>query len=175
MTFSLSSRMPYPGLRSFRREESDLFFGREDCIHTMVDRLSVTRFLAVLGSSGTGKSSVVKTGLLAALDLGVMAKARSTWRVVDFRPGSSPLRNLAHHLMEAERPETGRNFSEGDVDLLRAFLLRGPRSLVEWCGEGHLPEESKPESLVHCIISLWFAAIGYDQVSIATYLRRTTF
>ena len=62
--------MPYPGLRSFRREESDLFFGREGCINTMVDRLAASRFLAVLGSSGTGKSSVVKTGLLDALDLG---------------------------------------------------------------------------------------------------------
>jgi hypothetical protein len=142
MTFSLSSRMPYPGLRSFRREESDLFFGREDCINIMVDRLSATRFLAVLGSSGTGKSSVVKTGLLDALDLGAMAEARSTWRVVDFRPGSSPLRNLALRLTEAESPETGHNFSEGDVELLRAFLLRGPRSLVEWCSEGHLPENA---------------------------------
>jgi hypothetical protein len=142
MTFSLSSRMPYPGLRSFRREESDLFFGREDCINIMVDRLSATRFLAVLGSSGTGKSSVVKTGLLDALDLGAMAEARSTWRVVDFRPSSSPLRNLALRLTEAESPETGHNFSEGDVELLRAFLLRGPRSLVEWCSEGHLPENA---------------------------------
>ena len=142
MTFSSSSRMPYPGLRSFRREESDLFFGREDCINAMVDRLSATRFLAVLGSSGTGKSSLVKTGLLDALDLGVMAKARSTWRVVDFRPGSSPLRNLARCLLAAGSPETVRNFSEGDVDLLRAFLLRGPRSLVEWCSEGHLPNNA---------------------------------
>ena len=60
--------MPYPGLRSFRREESDLFFGREDFVGTMVDKLGTTRFLAVLGSSGTGKSSVVKTGLLDSLD-----------------------------------------------------------------------------------------------------------
>ena len=142
MTFSLSSRMPYPGLRSFRREESDLFFGREDCINTMVDRLSATRFLAVLGSSGTGKSSLVKTGLLDALDLGVMAKARATWRVVDFRPGSSSLRNLARCLLAAESAETGRDFSQGDVDLLRAFLLRGPRALVEWCSEAHLPDDA---------------------------------
>ena len=90
-----SSRLPYPGLRSFRREEGDLFFGREDCINGMVDRLAATRFLAVLGSSGTGKSSVVKTGLLDALDLGLMAAAGSTWRVVEFKPGGAPLKNLA--------------------------------------------------------------------------------
>ena len=98
-----SLRLPYPGLRSFRREESDLFFGREDCINAMVDRLAATRFLAVLGSSGAGKSSVVKTGLLDALDLGLMASAGSTWRVVDFRPGGAPLKYLAVRLLETKR------------------------------------------------------------------------
>jgi hypothetical protein len=134
-----SARTPYPGLRSFRREETDLFFGREDCIHTMVDRLAATRFLAVLGSSGTGKSSIVKTGLLDALDLGVMAKAGSAWRVVDFRPGGSPLRNLARRLLESEALETGHQVTQADVDLLRGFFARGPRSVVEWCADGHLP------------------------------------
>jgi hypothetical protein len=51
----------------------------------MVDRLAATRFLAVLGSSGTGKSSLVKTGLIDALDLGAMAQARSAWRVTGRR------------------------------------------------------------------------------------------
>jgi hypothetical protein len=137
-----AARMPYPGLRSFRREESDLLFGREGCIHTMVDRLAATRFLAVLGSSGTGKSSLVKTGLLDALDLGLMAQAGSTWRVVDFRPGGAPLTNLTRRLLQTETAAPADNPAKADVDLLRAFLARGPRSLVEWCGEGHLPERT---------------------------------
>jgi hypothetical protein len=139
---SAPSRLPYPGLRSFRREESDLFFGREDCINTMVDRLAATRFLGVLGSSGTGKSSVVKTGLLDALDLGLMAPAGSTWRVIDMRPGGAPLTNLAQKLLESARPEGSSPVGEGDAALLRAFLLRGPRSIVEWCADGHLPEHT---------------------------------
>ena len=136
-----SLRLPYPGLRSFRREESDLFFGREDCINAMVDRLAGTRFLAVLGSSGAGKSSVVKTGLLDALDLGLMASAGSTWRIVDFRPGGAPLKNLAVRLLETKTDgtEATRQVSDDDAALLRAFLLRGPRSIAEWCGDGHLP------------------------------------
>jgi hypothetical protein len=134
--------MPYPGLRPFRREETDLFFGREDCITTMVDRLAATRFLAVLGSSGTGKSSLVRTGLIDALELGAMAQARSAWRVVDFRPGATPLKNLARRLLETEGAETGRATSQSDVDLLRAYFARGPRSIVEWCNDGHLPENT---------------------------------
>ena len=102
VTDDMSQRAPYPGLRAFRREETDLFFGREDCINAMVDRLAATRFLAVLGSSGTGKSSLVRTGLLDALELGLMAKAGSRWKIVDFRPGGPPLKNLARRLLETE-------------------------------------------------------------------------
>ena len=64
-----TERAPYPGLRPFERNENDLFFGRDDCVDALVERLKATRFLAVLGSSGTGKSSLVKTGLLSALDI----------------------------------------------------------------------------------------------------------
>jgi hypothetical protein len=132
------SRAPYPGLRSFRREEADLFFGREECVGSMVDRLKDTHFLAVLGSSGTGKSSVVKTGLLDALEVGLMASAGSNWRVVEFRPGGAPLNNLARHLLEAEQPVG--EVSDAEIALLRGFLARGPRAIIEWCRDGHLPK-----------------------------------
>ena len=139
MTGEPSQRPPYPGLRAFRREETDLFFGREDCTNTMVDRLAATRFLAVLGSSGTGKSSLVRTGLLDALELGLMAKAGSRWKIVDFRPGGAPLKNLARRLLETEHDAETPYIEPKDVDLLRAFLARGPRAVIEWCRSGHLP------------------------------------
>ena len=68
-------RLPYPGLRAFRREEAEIFFGRETLIDEMVERLAKGRFLSVLGASGTGKSSLVHTGLLDALELGLHARA----------------------------------------------------------------------------------------------------
>lgn len=137
-----AARPPYPGLRAFRREETDLFFGREDCINTMVDRLAAARFLAVLGSSGTGKSSLVRTGLLDALELGLMSKAGPRWRIVDFRPSGAPLKHLATRLLETEDPEGKAEHPEKDVDLLRAYLARGPRSIIEWCRAGHLPKDT---------------------------------
>lgn len=140
MTGEQSQRAPYPGLRAFRREETDLFFGREDCTNAMVDRLAATHFLAVLGSSGTGKSSLVRTGLLDALELGLMAKAGSRWKIVDFRPGGAPLKNLARRLLETEHDAESPYIEAKDVDLLRAFLARGPRAVVEWCRSGHLPQ-----------------------------------
>lgn len=60
----------------------------------MVDRLESTRFLAVLGVSGSGKSSLVNCGLRPALHRGLMSSAGSYWRIVATRPGSSPISNL---------------------------------------------------------------------------------
>src|SRR5262249_29181094 len=109
----------------------------------MVDRLAATRFLAVLGSSGTGKSSLVNAGLLDGLELGLMAQAGSRWRIVDFRLQDAPLRNLARRLLETSEPQIAE--SGTDVELLRKFLARGPRSIIEWCRAGQL---SKGENLL---------------------------
>src|SRR5262245_18371960 len=89
---SARMRLPYPGLRAYRRDETDLFFGRDGCVNEMVDRLAATRFLAVLGASGAGKSSLVRTGLLDALELGFMAKAGAKWMIADLRPCAGQMR-----------------------------------------------------------------------------------
>jgi hypothetical protein len=131
-------RLPYPGLRPFRREESDLFFGREGCVDEMVNRLAATRFLAVLGASGSGKSSLVNTGLLDALELGLYAQAGSTWTIVQMRPGGDPIRNLAQALASESAAKRGENnVSPAEVDLLARFLRRGPRSVAEWYRNGN--------------------------------------
>jgi tetratricopeptide (TPR) repeat protein len=133
---SETGRLPYPGLRAYERDESDLFFGREGCVDEMVDRLAATRFLAVLGASGSGKSSLVRTGLLDALEIGLHASAGPLWIVVDTHPGGSAFRNLAEALLSATR-ET-RPSTEA-IDALETFLRRGPRSIVEWANDGNLP------------------------------------
>ncbi len=133
-------RLPYPGLRSFTREETDLFFGREGCVDDMVDRLAKTRFLAVLGASGSGKSSLVKTGLLDALEIGLLHQAGSRWVVADFRPGDCPIQNMAEGLIKSTASDQTALPDEDEANLLRAFLARGPRSVVEWCKAGNLPD-----------------------------------
>src|SRR5271170_6817068 len=92
---------PYPGLRPFRRDETHIFFGREGAVNEMVDRLAARRFLAVTGASGSGKSSLVRTGLLDALDRGLLAAAGPDWRVADFSPGRQPLSALTDSVIAA--------------------------------------------------------------------------
>ena len=120
---------------------SDLFFGREGCVDEMVDRLAATRFLAVLGSSGSGKSSLVRTGLLDALEIGLHASAGPLWIVADCHPGGSAFRNLAEALLSAKQQTepTAAAIETGAIDTLDTFLRRGPRSLIEWVNDGNLP------------------------------------
>jgi WD40 repeat protein len=91
---------PFPGLRPFREDEEHLFFGRESQVDTMVDKLARTRFLAVVGTSGSGKSSLVNSGLRPALHRGLMAKAGTSWKIAQFRPGSNPIRAMARALAD---------------------------------------------------------------------------
>ena len=91
---------PFPGLRPFREDEEYLFFGRENQVDAMVNKLADTRFLAVVGTSGSGKSSLVNCGLRPALHRGLMARAGTAWRMAQFRPGSDPLRAMARALAQ---------------------------------------------------------------------------
>jgi len=93
---------PFPGLRPFRQGEEELFFGREAQVDVMVDALAKTRLLAVVGTSGSGKSSLVNCGLIPALHRGLMARAGSAWRVASLRPGHRPIRALATAIAAAE-------------------------------------------------------------------------
>src|SRR5689334_24023766 len=89
---------PFPGLRPFRDDEEHLFFGRESQVDAMVDKLAATHFLAVVGSSGSGKSSLVNCGLRPALHRGLMASAGTAWQMAQFRPGIDPIGAMARAL-----------------------------------------------------------------------------
>jgi len=91
---------PFPGLRPFREDEEHLFFGRENQVDAMVDKLADTRFLAVVGTSGSGKSSLVNCGLRPALRQGLMSRAGTAWRMAQFRPGSNPIGAMARALAQ---------------------------------------------------------------------------
>jgi WD40 repeat protein len=109
---TISARLcPYPGLRPFVETESHLFFGREGQTQELLTRLERRRHLAVLGTSGSGKSSLVYAGLVPALRGDYCVNERSRWRIVSFRPKGDPLGNLAltlnqvHELSGCEREQ----------------------------------------------------------------------
>ena len=119
---------PFPGLRPFQLEESHLFFGREEQTGQLLERLGNTRFLAVVGASGSGKSSLVRAGLLPQLYGGTMVKTSVNWEIAIMRPGGDPITNLARCLVEADIYEDN---SEDQVQLLRTMLSRSGLGLLE--------------------------------------------
>jgi formylglycine-generating enzyme required for sulfatase activity/energy-coupling factor transporter ATP-binding protein EcfA2 len=90
---------PYPGLRAFERSESRLFFGRQQQINDLLVRLKRHHFLAVLGTSGSGKSSLMKAGVLPKLEKGYMGEVGSRWCIAEMKPADQPFANLAAALL----------------------------------------------------------------------------
>ncbi|MGD2059697.1 MAG: BTAD domain-containing putative transcriptional regulator [Acidimicrobiia bacterium] len=87
------TRNPYKGLAAFHESDARDFFGRGDLTSQLVERLANESFLAVVGPSGSGKSSVVRAGLIPAVRRGDI-EGSETWLVTDMLPGSHPFLEL---------------------------------------------------------------------------------
>jgi len=81
---------PFPGLRAFRPDEGHLFFGRMESTVKVVTRLKENRFVSVIGGSGSGKSSLVLSGVIPAL-LKENAEGKKLWSYLVFRPDVNPI------------------------------------------------------------------------------------
>lgn len=93
---------PFPGLRPFSIQESHLFFGREGQSEEVLYNLSKNRFVAVIGSSGSGKSSLMYCGVVPILHGGFIAEAGSNWNIINTKPGDGPINNIAEALINYE-------------------------------------------------------------------------
>jgi hypothetical protein len=121
---------PYPGLRAFTADEAPIFFGRGRETDQLIMRLRAPRqrFIVVVGGSGTGKSSLIRAGLLPRLAIDAIAGSRS-WCVIDFTPGElgdNPFLALARALNELlPRDRQYRRSVELSAELLNAPLRMG--------------------------------------------------
>jgi WD40 repeat protein len=88
---------PYRGLAAFQPEDADRFFGREELVAELLDRLDRDRVLFVVGPSGSGKSSVVRAGLIPAVRAGGVADS-ARWPVALFSPRAEPTAELSYQL-----------------------------------------------------------------------------
>ena len=125
------AKYPYPGLRPFSQDEADIFFGRKKHVTELLTRLDRQRFLAVVGPSGCGKSSLIRAGLIPALEAGFMAGSRFHWHMAVMLPGNQPLQRLAESLSACGIFGAPSDSATPSVAQLRMDLERGPRSLVE--------------------------------------------
>jgi hypothetical protein len=103
-------RCPYPGLRAFGEHDRKRFFGREDEARELRARLSKHPFQAVIGPSGSGKSSLVFAGLVPALRTsGLFGPER--WMAYTLRPGAEPMK-AGTTVIGTDPPESGPTFAD---------------------------------------------------------------
>lgn len=128
---------PYPGLDVFARDQARWFFGRDQLIADLLDRLDRRRVSGglqmVVAPSGTGKSSVLRAGLLPSLEDGALPGSRH-WPQTMFTPTATPLRELAERLKVIAARLTGVE----------------PHQVDDHPGGGHQPSA---ESLVNALRS----------------------
>lgn len=103
---------PYPGMIPFSENDEERFFGRDDEIEELLGKLRLNSFLAVIGVSGSGKSSLVFAGLIPKLKQSGLFGA-GQWYICSLRPGTSPLANLQAVL-------------EGDITALEVRIVYPP-------------------------------------------------
>jgi tetratricopeptide (TPR) repeat protein len=136
---------PFPGLRPFETEEYRLFFGREGQSDELIARLQRARFLAVVGTSGSGKSSLIRAGLMPGLRGGMMKGAGSGWRIAVMRPGGDPIGNLAAELVRKDvLSEAGAGLPEDEAEaVIESTLRSGSLGIVNVAQQARLGEHEK--------------------------------
>jgi WD40 repeat protein len=124
---------PYLGLATFQPADADRFFGRDDLVEEVCERLAADRFVALFAPSGAGKSSLLRAGLLPAIAGGAVTGGRD-WPHVLMTPGGHPVEELALQLADLSKVAAGplRDALTADpVGLclaLRQVLVGRPRS-----------------------------------------------
>ena len=123
-------KSPYPGLRPFEADEWSTFFGREQMIDEVIERLAAHRLVLIHGASGSGKSSLARAGVLPRL-AGQHLRVGTPWQTFSMRPSGGPLWNLATAFAQLEGraedvarvDEIVRAFSRRDATLASVFAL----------------------------------------------------
>jgi WD40 repeat protein/energy-coupling factor transporter ATP-binding protein EcfA2 len=124
-TRAVLSICPYRGLLYFREEDSPFFFGREEATKNLVRAVTNHRFVAVVGASGSGKSSLVRAGLVPQL----RREQGPVWEVITIHPDDQPLHQLARALLLLLKPSVGAIERAAEVDSLAQRLADNSVSL----------------------------------------------
>jgi WD40 repeat protein/uncharacterized caspase-like protein len=132
---------PYLGLKAFSEDDAPFFFGREALTLTLMNQVSQQSFLAVIGASGSGKSSVVQAGLMAQLRQGKQIPDSEHWWIRCLRPGARPLESLVQRLVESGT-EKERQYQKLQLE---GMLYQGVEGFVHWL-------RSRPEPMIVLVV-----------------------
>jgi WD40 repeat protein/uncharacterized caspase-like protein/energy-coupling factor transporter ATP-binding protein EcfA2 len=127
---------PYMGLQAFTEADAQYFHGRESLTQKLLQEVQRNACLAVVGASGSGKSSVVQAGLMAQLRQGKQIPDSDRWWIARMRPGERPLTALAKRLADAGTNQQAQ---------IEGLLHQGAEGFVQWV-------RSRPEPMILLVI-----------------------
>jgi len=132
---------PYMGLKAFNEADAPYFYGREALTQKLINELSQRAFLAVVGASGSGKSSVVQAGLMAQLRQGKQLPGSESWWIGSLRPGAKPMTALVQRLVDVgtEKEKAYQALQ------LEGLLHLGVEGFVRWL-------RTRPEPMVVLVV-----------------------
>jgi WD40 repeat protein/energy-coupling factor transporter ATP-binding protein EcfA2 len=137
---------PYVGLNAFEEEDADRFFGREKLISELIGRVERSRFIVITGPSGSGKSSLVRAGLIPALKKGSL-HGSDRWLYAALKPGCNPLEQLAWAVSRLAMPGTAGSPEAGDFfRRTRSHDLNAIHKVVE----ARLSDRADQRALIFC-------------------------
>jgi energy-coupling factor transporter ATP-binding protein EcfA2 len=151
---------PFPGLRPFKTSEFPLFEGRNSQVQDILDRLKQKNFLAIIGSSGTGKSSLIRAGLLPQLYGGFLYEAGTEWNIAICRPGDAPLHNLSVSLSSAKCKSKLKEEIQQEYPAIYNMLIDSTYGLL---GVNNLLKGDTSEKNLLVIIDQFEEVFRYDQ------------
>jgi tetratricopeptide (TPR) repeat protein len=131
---AVSAAHPFPGLPPFAYQDREFFFGRQDQIYALYRLIDRFRFVAVVGSSGSGKSSLVRAGLLPLLDVETRGAGGRNWVWREMRPGDAPLLRLTDLLVSLSVDDDPM-VASGRRDRIAAQLRRSSFGISEALAE----------------------------------------
>jgi WD40 repeat protein/uncharacterized caspase-like protein len=132
---------PYMGLQAFSEHSAEYFYGRQALVQKLLNQINHKPSIAVVGASGSGKSSVVQAGLIPQLRQGKQIPNSDRWWIGCFRPGSEPIRALAGLLSNG-----GTKKSQAQEKLqIEGLLYQGVEGFVRWL-------RTRPETMVLLVI-----------------------
>lgn len=122
---------PYKGLEHFDCNDAQYFYGRENLTNKLLDKVRYSNFLAIVGTSGSGKSSVLRAGLLHQLKLGQKIAGSENWKIQVMLPGEHPLQNLAFSWLNPDMLGVEKATQLNQIESLLKQGDNGLRTLVQ--------------------------------------------
>lgn len=119
---------PYQGLKFFDESHAEFFFGREELTAQLIDQLKTARFASISGASGSGKSSLLRAGIISRLQQEKTPGGAAAWKIKLLTPTEHPLRSLAAAFIDPELSELER---AEQLRRAEAFLQDGGIGLAQ--------------------------------------------